>query len=267
MQNKLAVSTNTYHPYSLDDALRGISAAGFRYVELTAVEGWTEHVSLDLDAAGLRALQEKLRSHGLEACSLSAHSDLTTDHGVELAHKGIDLAAALGLTIMNTAVGGHASQEENKAAFMRNILPIAEHAARRGITIALEVHGDIMANGAKSVELIREINHPSVRINYDTANCMYYGDTRPEEDIKVALPYLAHCHLKDGTGGYHVWNFPPIGDGTVDFAAIIRTLREGGYTGPLSVEIEFTEAGWPDLEGVHAAVAKSYRVLAPLVGA
>jgi len=39
---------------SRDEALAGIAAAGYRTVELTAVEGWTEHVDLDADTAELR---------------------------------------------------------------------------------------------------------------------------------------------------------------------------------------------------------------------
>ena len=46
MQNPLAGHTNSYHTYSHEEALAGIAAAGFRYVELTAVPGWTEHVDL-----------------------------------------------------------------------------------------------------------------------------------------------------------------------------------------------------------------------------
>lgn len=38
-----------YHTYSLEEALEGIAAAGFHYVELSAVRGWTEHVPLEAD--------------------------------------------------------------------------------------------------------------------------------------------------------------------------------------------------------------------------
>lgn len=40
----IGVNSNCYHGYSIEDALEGIAAAGFHYVELTATKGWTEHV-------------------------------------------------------------------------------------------------------------------------------------------------------------------------------------------------------------------------------
>ena len=40
----IAVNSNCYHGYSIEQAIDGITAAGFRYIELTATKGWTEHV-------------------------------------------------------------------------------------------------------------------------------------------------------------------------------------------------------------------------------
>ena len=47
MKRIIAVNSNCYHGYSIEEALRGIAEAGFHYVELTATKGWTEHVFPD----------------------------------------------------------------------------------------------------------------------------------------------------------------------------------------------------------------------------
>jgi sugar phosphate isomerase/epimerase len=62
LKNRLGGHTNSYHTYSLEEALEGIAAAGYRYVELTAVRGWTEHVPLDADAKALGGIQRMLRT-------------------------------------------------------------------------------------------------------------------------------------------------------------------------------------------------------------
>ena len=49
MRNALAGHTNSFHTYDREEAFAGIAEAGYRTVELTAVEGWTEHVDLDAD--------------------------------------------------------------------------------------------------------------------------------------------------------------------------------------------------------------------------
>src|SRR5437773_6359418 len=121
LKNRLGGHTNSYHSYSLDEALEGIAAAGYRYVELSAVRGWTEHVPLDANAKALGKIQRTLNTLGLIPVSLSGHSDLTTKEGVDVGKKAIDLCERMGIDIMNTAIGGHSSENEDEAAFMGNI--------------------------------------------------------------------------------------------------------------------------------------------------
>ena len=82
LQNRLGGHTNSYHTYSLEEALEGIAAAGFRFVELSAVGGWTEHVPLAADGVTLGKIQRMLNKLGLIPVSLSGHSDLTTQAGL-----------------------------------------------------------------------------------------------------------------------------------------------------------------------------------------
>lgn len=264
MDNILAGHTNSYHTYGLDEALAGIAEAGFKYVELSAVRGWTEHVPLDATDEQIAEIKAKLDKLGLKASVLSGHSDLTTADGVVVGKKAVDLCRKFGLAIMNTAIGGHYSEDEDKTAFMNHIHDLADYAAGLGVTIALEIHGDIMASGQLSVPLIKEINRDNVKVNYDTANCVFYGGVQAVDDIRQVVPYLAHVHLKDTAGGKKDWNFPAVGEGYVDFARILRVLEDEGFKGPFSVEIEFQGEPWPSLEEVNRSMKVSYETLKKL---
>jgi L-ribulose-5-phosphate 3-epimerase len=261
MDNPLAGHTNSYHTYGPDEALAGIAEAGYRYVELSAVPGWTEHVDLSTPPAEVR---RKLEDYGLEAVSLSGHSDLTTADGLEHGIRAVRWAAEYGLPIMNTAVGGHQSADENEAAFLGNIGALADVADVAGVVVALEIHGDIMASSDVTIPLLEKIGRDSVKVNYDTANVEFYSGDKAVEDLPKITPYLAHVHLKDTTGGKGNWDFPACGDGTVDFRRVLEILRDAGYTGPFSVEIEFQGEPWPPLDDVTAAMARSYRHLSSL---
>lgn len=260
MTNKLAGHTNSYHTYSLDEALEGIAAAGFSCVELTAVPGWTEHVTLN----GKDELRAKLDAAGLEPVSLSAHSDLTTTEGVEHGVRAVEWAADYGLAIVNSAIGGHASQEENEEAFMANVNELADAADAAGVVVALEIHGDIMASGALTAPLMEKIGRSSIKVNYDTGNCEFYGGVKAVDDVTSIASQLEHVHLKDTTGGKGVWNFPAIGTGSVDFKRFLEILAEEGYSGPYSVELEFEGEPWPSLTDVNEAMRRSYEHLSAL---
>ena len=257
MQNPLAGHTNTYHTYSLEQALEGIAGAGYRHVELSAVTGWTEHVHLN----GGDELRRQLADFGLSPVSLSAHSDLTTREGLDHGIKAVRWAADFGIPIVNTAIGGHASQEEDESAFLRNIDELADAAEEAGVVVALEIHGDIMASGGKTLPLLEKIGRESVKVNYDTANVEYYSGEKAVDDLPRIAPYLAHVHLKDTVGGKEVWNFPAIGSGSVDFERVLEILEQAGYSGPFSVELEFEGEPWPPLEDVNESMRRSYETL------
>jgi L-ribulose-5-phosphate 3-epimerase len=261
MANPLAGHTNSYHTYGFEEALAGIAAAGYKHVELSAVPGWTEHVDLDDDPDAVR---RRLAEHGLEAVSLSGHSDLTTRDGLEHGIKAVRWAAAYGIPIMNSAVGGHQSADENETAFLENVGELADAADDAGIVVALEIHGDIMASSEVTMPLIEKIGRDSIKVNYDTANVEFYSGERAVDDLPKITSQLAHVHLKDTVGGRGNWNFPAVGDGTVDFERVLAILREAGYTGPYSVEIEFQGEPWPSLDEVNDAMRRSYDHLATL---
>jgi L-ribulose-5-phosphate 3-epimerase len=176
----------------------------------------------------------------------------------------VDLCPQLGITLMNTAIGGHYSENEDKAAFMGHIHELADYAAERGVLISLEVHGDIMATGQISIPLMEEIGRPNVGINYDTANCVFYGGVEACDDIRPVVSLLKHIHLKDKRGGARVWDFPAVGEGHVNFWGLFKILEGENYTAPFSVEIEFSGLPWPALEEVHRSMKVSYQTLSEL---
>jgi len=264
MNDRLAASTNSYHTYSLEEALAGIAGAGFKSVELTSVPGWTEHVRRGADDEEIGYVKDLLRQNGLEAISFSGHSDLVSDAGVVEFRKALNVAKKLGIDYVSTSTGGHdassaGSLDEQRDRFLARIGPLADEAAAMGITICLETHGGLLATGASSADLVRRIGKPNVGINYDPGNVIFYGDTRPEGDIQSAAPLVKHMHVKDQIGGARNWNFPAAGTGEVDFTPIFAALEAVGFDGPCSVEIEFQGEPWPSLEDVNAAMAQSYR--------
>ncbi|MGC8778507.1 MAG: sugar phosphate isomerase/epimerase family protein [Candidatus Caldatribacteriaceae bacterium] len=258
----LAVSTNTYHGFSLAEALSGISKAGFRFVELACVKGWTNHFDLEgYSGEDLKDLKQMLHSLGLQVISLSAHSNLATQDGVVYLQKALRFASVIGAQVVNT---GTVEREEEKDICLHNLGILAQSAEAVGVRIGLEIHGDFLKSGQRARELMQEVRSPFVGINYDTGNAIFYGDTRPEEDITFCLPWIVHVHLKDKRGGYKVWDFPALGKGEVDFQKILAFLSEKKRTIPLSVEIEFDGKFDHSREFVDEAVQESFAYLQQL---
>ncbi|MCC6314141.1 MAG: sugar phosphate isomerase/epimerase [Thermomicrobiales bacterium] len=264
MADRLAASTNSHHGSTLAEALAGIAAAGFRSVEITSVPGWTEHIRRDADAAEIAEVKRLLAENGLTAVSLSGHSDLVTDAGMDEFRKALGLCRQLGISMITTSTGGHdassaGSLEEQRAAFLERIPVLADEAAADGITICLETHGGLLATGQMAADLIRETGRSNIGINYDPGNVIFYGGVRPEDDLPKSVGLIKHMHVKDQIGGPGVWNFPATGTGEIDFPVLFAALDAAGFDGPASVEVEFQGEPWPPLNDVNDAVAQSYR--------
>jgi len=258
-------STICFKPYSLDEALAGLAAAGFENVEIGAVKDFLEHLDPDdLGPATIASTRSLLEVHGLRVVSMSGHAPLHLELGRDRLRRVLHAGAELGILVLNTFTGD-AETEDERAAFFENVREIADEAKELGITLCIETDSNLMPTAEAGVQLLAEIGHDWIRINYDPGNVIFYGATDPTEDIKAAAPYVKHMHAKDQIGGPGKWNFPPAGTGEVDFSKIFAALDAVGFDGPVSVEIEFTGEPWPPLPEVEAAAKSAHDYLRPFV--
>ena len=143
------------------------------------------------------------------------------------------------------------------AAHIRDLVPYLE---KYDMKLVLEVHGD-HGTGCILKEIVELVGSERVRINYDTANAIFYGDVDVVEDFKACMEQVGYLHLKEKAGGRQEWDFPALGEGYVDFPALFELLETADERSPFSIEIEFTQAGPKDREEIDRAVAASAQYL------
>ena len=269
MKNKIALNLNSYHGFETDEALEGAAAAGFRFVELCAVEGWTANVLPDMEQTELDRVKKKMANLKLIPVALSGHCNLLDEKRLNDFRKNIYLAAALGCEyIISSAGEAHFAKNEKIAdeALADNIKSLLPDLKRTGIILGLEVHGEY-GTGSSLRTVVEKVASDKVDVAYDTGNAMFYGGRQCDEEIKTCADIVKFVHLKDKIGGLKEWNFPAIGQGELKLKAFMAYLESIGYNGPYSVEIEYTEkftmnAKQPgDIMVAHQAVKDSFLYL------
>lgn len=113
----------------------------------------------------------------------------------------------------------------------------AERAGAARLTLAVETEGGFWADtGARTAQMVRVVNHPALRVNWDAANAFFAGDDQPyPTGYEAVRGLVSHVHFKDvpyfleGTPRY-------VGEGTINWAGQIRALAADGYDGFISVE-------------------------------
>lgn len=263
MRRIIGVNTNCYHGYSVEEALLGIHEAGFHYVELTATKGWTEHVFPNQSFEYLEGLKARMKELNLTPVALSGHCNLMDAERLPDFIMNIRLAAFFGCDYIVSSIGEahlkdrEISTDETLTENIRGLLPYLEQFKLR---LVLEIHGEY-ATGKILKAITDAVASPWVKINYDTANVIFYGKTDPVEDIDSCIEDVAYIHIKDKAGETEDWNFPALGKGKIEFPALFRKLQQAGNDSPFSLEIEFTKQGAGSLAAVNSAVKASAEYL------
>ena len=246
-------SSICFKPYSLEEALRGLAEAGFENVEIGAVKGFLEH--LDPDAPQVDDARRLLDRCGLRCVSMSGHAPLHEELGRTRLRNVLRAGQELGIQVLNTFTGDAESAEERER-FVEAARALADEAQAAGIRLCIETDSNLLPTAEAGLELLEEIGRDWIQINYDPGNVVYYTGARPEDDIKHGLGRIGHVHLKDKRGGKGVLDFPPLGEGELGIAGILRDLKRAGFSGPVSMEIEFADYEYPDWDACVAAARR-----------
>lgn len=203
----------------------------------------------------VEATMQRLDAAGLKPLIIRGNTDLSTEGAVDELATQLATCEKMGVKYMFLSPKhGDAPKE----VAYEKLRAAGEIAKQHGVTIALETHPDLGTNGDVHIETMKAINHPNVRVNFDTANITYYNtDTDALTELKKVIDYVATFEFKDHTGGFETWDFPVLGTGKVDFPAIYALLKEHGYTGPITLEFEGTKGVELTEEQTKDAIAKS----------
>lgn len=263
---KLIVNSNCYHGYSIEEAIDGTRRAGFKNIELTATKGWTEHVFVSNSFSRLLRVSHLLEKNNLEVPAISGHCNLMDRERLSDFRDNIELGHFFGAKIIVSSVG-EAHLKDNAEAgddeLVDNLLSLLPLLDRVDMSLVLETHGE-HATATRLKSIVSRLPRERFGICYDTANVIFYGNVEGDEDLLSAISYIDYVHIKDKKGKNNEWNFPPLGEGYVDFPLLLSDLDRNGNNSPLSVEIEFTQKGPKDLNEVDRAVEKSARYLESL---
>lgn len=229
--------------------------------------GWAHMQSLGIRyvfiavpaADQVEAVQAKLAEYQLTPVVMRGSADLTQDSAVEELAAQIATCRRMGVDYMFLSVK---AKGPDKGPVYARLRRAGDEARKHGVTLVLETHPEFGTNGDVHVETMRQIDHPNVRVNFDTGNITYYNrDTTAVAELEKAIAYVATVEIKDHNGEFETWNFPAFGKGAVDIPGVMRVLRRHGYRGPITIEIEGVKGTERNAGQVKQDIEESVRYL------
>ena len=211
---------------------------------------------------GREAVQEQLQQSGLTPLVMRGAADLSEPESVAQLSAQLATCQEMGVRYMFLSPKHGDAPKETAYARLREA---GEAARAHEVTITLETHPDLGTNGRIHLETMRAIDHPNIRVNFDTGNITYYHEGADAvEELRQIAGYVATVELKDHNGALETWVFPPLGQGIVDFKGTLSVLDAHGYTGPVTLEFEGVEGVTLDEAGTLQAIEESVNYLRSL---
>ena len=137
---------------------------------------------------------------------------------------------------------------------VENVHALGEYAAGLGLEIAIELEPFRLSlvNSVDRMEaLLNEVNLPPVKANLDISHLSLVH--APPPAIGRLKERIGHVHFSDCDGKVH-GDLPP-GRGVVDFVPYLVEVRNTGFDGTLSIELEYS----PEPDKIVDWVTEAYR--------
>ena len=174
-----------------------------------------------------------------------------------------DIAALLGAKVLRHdafwRLGELRDWREGVARVVPGIRQVADYAQSLGIRTCTENHGRIMQDSDRVEYLICAVDHPNYGWLVDMGNFLC-ADEPSMHALPIAAKYAFHAHAKDfllksekpsdewfPTRNGNFLRGTVVGHGVVPVRECVKTLREAGYDGWLSLEFEGMEDNLPAL--------------------
>jgi sugar phosphate isomerase/epimerase len=241
---KLGLAAYSYRKYlqgaakrmSLLDFIRAAAELGTDGVELTEYY-FPKPITLEF----LREVKRAAQLWGQTITGTPIGNQFTfpagmdRDRQVETYRRWVDVSATLGSPTIRTFAGSAPkgiSETDARRHVIETLKGVCDYAGERGVFVALENHGGVVAEPDGLLEIVQAVESPWLGINLDTGN---FRTVDPYADLERCAPYAI-------TAQYKV-EISPKGSPAqpADFGRILKILRGAGYRGFVTLEHESRE--------------------------
>jgi len=232
---KLGANSVLFGGFNMESAFKYLAMAGYEGIELSAIEGMSEHLVLERWKELLPSIRQYSKSYGLELLGIEQPSH--EPNKMELAFQA---AVELSIPVINCGPGGKAGDEVSLQQSIESLGKLARLAEEYGVTLCAKAHvGAAIYNTPTTLKLIEAINSPAFGIDMDPSH-IYRAGENPVEALKAVISRVKHIHIRDCKGRQQGPGKPEDqanGRGDIDLVGYIRILHENGYHGPVDLEI------------------------------
>ena len=235
---QIACMTLPYSQFPLKRALSGIKSAGYDFVAWGTSHRETPEgkripvMPTDAPPAKARDLAKQCRDLGLEPLMMFSTVYPEAEKGLEVLTHRLRQAGAAGVSQVLTF--GH-TKGGNRKLWIERFKKLGRIARDNDALLVVKQHGGSTGTGQACAEIVREVNDPGVRVNYDAGNVMDYLNVDPIPDIQTCADVVHSFCMKDHRNWPKDQDCGP-GFGEIDHYRLLHPVAFRGRQMPLCCE-------------------------------
>ncbi len=232
---KLGANSVLFGGYDMETAFKQIALAGYDGIEISAIEGMSQHLVLDRWQEIAPTIKQLAQTYNLQLLAMEQPS-----RDLAKMEKAMQAAVEIGIPIVNCGPGGQTDDPSTLQHTLDELGTLATMAEKYGITLCVKAHvGAAVYNTPTTLKVMEAITSPNFGIDMDPSH-IYRANENPVEAIAAVISRVKHVHIRDCKGRQQGPGKPEMqanGRGDIDLVGYIRVLHENGYNGPLNLEI------------------------------
>ncbi len=220
---------------TMEDFLNRVAEIGIDGVELTSY-----YFPPDVKPDYVRKIAKRCFLLGLDVNGTAIGNRFTLPPGDErdaqiaLVKTWIDYAVDMGAPSARIFAGAMPKDKPEEEVFkwvVDCIERCCDYAASKGVMLALENHGGIVADADGILKILKAVNSEWFGMKWDSGN---FHTADPYTDLTRTAPYAVTTHIKTEM-------FPGNKKQDADLARVVKILKDANYRGYLHLEYEAAE--------------------------
>jgi sugar phosphate isomerase/epimerase len=249
----LGYGTNGFTDHPLDRALDVMQSEGYGAVALTLGHPHFDPFAPDADERA-RALADDLRERGMRVVVETGARylldpwrkhrptlvDVEAASRMAFLRRAVEIAEILGaecVSLWSGVLPDEVAPDEGRALLVERLREIVAFAAERGVVVAIEPEPGMLVETVADALAVRDaLGEPAnLGLTVDLGHCVVVEPDGVVGALRAAGALLRNVQADDMRPEAH--EHLPFGEGELDLAAALATLREIDYRGVVAVEL------------------------------
>jgi sugar phosphate isomerase/epimerase len=268
---KLSYCTWGMPTVPIDTIIRYVAETGYDGIEPTVTAGYSIEL-YSMDAGERQRVKRLIHDYGLEIPAISGHASLAErdpevhEANMKRLRDGVDLCVEWATNdhppALDLTAGGRPDEWDSlKELLTARLAELVDYAALRNVVVAMAPHyRSAVTLPSQMMELIREINSPYLKVNFDISHFVIHGYSITEA-VELMAPVTKTVHVRDARGQAPDFEFLIPGEGEIDYVLFLREMARQGYDEHITAEVSLMVQERPNYDAL-AAMKQSYAVMA-----